>query len=71
MITEQTSITRNRPMTLKPSKPYSHSLNGNRSDPNAWQASGDVPKGYTVGTWGPPASIALIERDGRTWQDAQ
>lgn len=24
---------------------------------------------YTAGTWGPTASIALIERDGRTWHE--
>ncbi|MHC5652752.1 glucose-6-phosphate dehydrogenase [Stappia sp.] len=34
---------------------------------DAWAASKDAPKGYTSGTWGPSASIALIERDGRTW----
>jgi glucose-6-phosphate 1-dehydrogenase len=27
----------------------------------------EPPKGYTSGTWGPSAAIALIERDGRTW----
>ncbi|ODU93521.1 MAG: glucose-6-phosphate dehydrogenase [Lysobacterales bacterium 66-474] len=35
----------------------------------AWQSSGDAPHGYTAGTWGPSASVALIERDGRTWHD--
>ena len=35
----------------------------------AWKASNDAPKPYTAGTWGPSAAIALIERDGRTWQD--
>jgi glucose-6-phosphate 1-dehydrogenase len=33
----------------------------------AWAASREAPKGYTAGTWGPSAAIALIERDGRTW----
>jgi glucose-6-phosphate 1-dehydrogenase len=28
-----------------------------------------TPKGYTAGTWGPSASIALVERDGRTWEE--
>ncbi|MDB5623003.1 MAG: glucose 6-phosphate dehydrogenase [Devosia sp.] len=27
------------------------------------------PQGYTSGTWGPSGSIALIERDGRTWHE--
>ncbi|MGF1593358.1 MAG: glucose-6-phosphate dehydrogenase [Kiloniellaceae bacterium] len=35
----------------------------------AWQARGDAPKPYTSGTWGPSASVALIERDGRTWYE--
>lgn len=35
----------------------------------AWQAQGDKPKAYTAGGWGPTASIALIERDGRTWHE--
>jgi glucose-6-phosphate 1-dehydrogenase len=33
----------------------------------AWQSKADAPKPYTSGTWGPSASVALIERDGRTW----
>ena len=32
-----------------------------------WATSDDVPKGYIAGSWGPASSIALIERDGRTW----
>ncbi|WP_298819322.1 glucose-6-phosphate dehydrogenase [uncultured Roseibium sp.] len=35
----------------------------------AWTASKEAPKGYTAGTWGPSASIALVERDGRTWSE--
>ena len=35
----------------------------------AWRISGEAPKSYTAGTWGPSASIALIERDGRTWSE--
>jgi glucose-6-phosphate 1-dehydrogenase len=35
----------------------------------AWRSGGEMPKLYTAGTWGPAASVALIERDGRTWHD--
>jgi glucose-6-phosphate 1-dehydrogenase len=35
----------------------------------AWAASGELPRPYKAGTWGPSASIALIERDGRTWNE--
>lgn len=35
-----------------------------------WKFSNDVPKPYTAGTWGPAASVALIERDGNTWQES-
>jgi len=35
----------------------------------AWAASGQPPKNYRAGTWGPSAAIALIERDGRTWHE--
>jgi glucose-6-phosphate 1-dehydrogenase len=34
-----------------------------------WEINGDRPKPYTAGTWGPSASVAMIERDGRTWHD--
>ncbi len=34
-----------------------------------WDEDRDEPKGYTAGTWGPTAAIALIERDGRTWHE--
>jgi glucose-6-phosphate 1-dehydrogenase len=37
---------------------------------SAWAASSEPPKGYTAGTWGPSAAIALIERDGRTWVES-
>ncbi|MBO6580958.1 MAG: glucose-6-phosphate dehydrogenase, partial [Thalassospira sp.] len=36
---------------------------------DAWQNNHVTPKGYTAGTWGPSAAIALIERDGRTWNE--
>jgi glucose-6-phosphate 1-dehydrogenase len=34
-----------------------------------WDDTRDTPRGYTAGTWGPSAAIALIERDGRTWHE--
>jgi glucose-6-phosphate 1-dehydrogenase len=36
---------------------------------DAWENSGTAPKPYSAGGWGPAASIALIERDGRTWHE--
>ncbi|MBB6188035.1 glucose-6-phosphate dehydrogenase [Rhodanobacter sp. MP7CTX1] len=35
----------------------------------AWAASGEAPRPYAAGSWGPSAAVALIERDGRTWND--
>jgi glucose-6-phosphate 1-dehydrogenase len=35
----------------------------------AWDETGQPAQGYTAGTWGPSQSIALIERDGRTWHE--
>ena len=35
----------------------------------AWSASGEPPRPYTAGTWGPSAAVALIERDGHTWNE--
>lgn len=35
----------------------------------AWDSLSEPPHSYTAGTWGPTASIALIERDGRTWHE--
>ena len=37
---------------------------------NAWEDGRQEAQGYTAGTWGPSASIALIERDGRTWHES-
>ncbi|HEY6630980.1 MAG TPA: glucose-6-phosphate dehydrogenase [Rhizobiaceae bacterium] len=37
---------------------------------DAWAESRQEVQGYTAGTWGPSASIALIERDGRTWHES-
>ena len=35
-----------------------------------WKASGDAPKSYTSGTWGPAASVTLIARDNNSWQES-
>ena len=35
----------------------------------AWDHSTEATQPYTAGTWGPTGSIALIERDGRTWYE--
>ncbi|GAA4011495.1 glucose-6-phosphate dehydrogenase [Sphingomonas swuensis] len=35
----------------------------------AWDQAGLTPRGYGAGSWGPSAAIALIERDGRSWND--
>ncbi|WP_035386877.1 glucose-6-phosphate dehydrogenase [Ferrimonas senticii] len=35
----------------------------------AWQRTGEAPKNYPAGTWGPVASVALITRDGRSWEE--
>jgi glucose-6-phosphate 1-dehydrogenase len=37
---------------------------------NAWAENRQEAQAYTAGTWGPSASIALIERDGRTWHES-
>ncbi len=34
-----------------------------------WERSGESPKNYVAGSWGPAAATALIERDGRTWHE--
>ncbi|WP_342641125.1 glucose-6-phosphate dehydrogenase [Rhodoligotrophos ferricapiens] len=35
----------------------------------SWERSGEPLHGYIGGTWGPSASIALMERDHRSWHD--
>ncbi|KQT70065.1 MULTISPECIES: glucose-6-phosphate dehydrogenase [unclassified Aureimonas] len=35
----------------------------------AWDEKAMPAQSYTAGTWGPSSSIALIERDGRTWHE--
>ncbi len=36
---------------------------------SCWQTSRHKTHKYTAGTWGPSASVALIEREGRTWHE--
>jgi glucose-6-phosphate 1-dehydrogenase len=35
----------------------------------AWTHSSEPPKPYAAGTWGPSASVSLIDRGGRAWHD--
>jgi glucose-6-phosphate 1-dehydrogenase len=35
----------------------------------AWSSRPDHPRPYPAGSWGPTGSIALIEREGRTWYE--
>jgi glucose-6-phosphate 1-dehydrogenase len=35
----------------------------------AWARTAEVPRPYVAGSWGPAGSVALIERDGRTWNE--
>ena len=37
---------------------------------SGWEVNNQQVQGYTSGTWGPSSSIALIERDGRTWHES-
>ena len=34
-----------------------------------WEGTLETPRPYPSGSWGPTASIALIERDGRSWHE--
>jgi glucose-6-phosphate 1-dehydrogenase len=36
---------------------------------DAWRRSGQTPKPYAAGTWGPAGAFALIEREGKTWHE--
>lgn len=36
---------------------------------NHWESDESVPTPYAAGTWGPPASSALIGRDGLQWRE--
>ena len=38
---------------------------------NAWAADPNGPRPYTAGTWGPPASSAMVARDGCAWDEEQ
>ncbi len=35
----------------------------------AWEKSNEPPRPYPAGTWGPVASVALLARDGREWEE--
>ena len=35
----------------------------------SWADTGAAPRPYPAGSWGPSASIALVEREGRTWHE--
>ena len=35
----------------------------------AWSLSDQPPKSYPAGSWGPVASVALLARDGREWEE--
>jgi len=35
----------------------------------AWAESTEPPRPYAAGSWGPSAAVALIERDGHTWNE--
>jgi glucose-6-phosphate 1-dehydrogenase len=36
---------------------------------DTWEGSGDPPRPYTAGTWGPAAASALVARDGTAWPE--
>ena len=36
---------------------------------SGWAKTGDQPKSYAAGSWGPAAATALIGRDGHAWRD--
>ena len=36
---------------------------------SAWRDTTDAPRPYPAGSWGPAASVALVERDRRTWHE--
>jgi glucose-6-phosphate 1-dehydrogenase len=35
----------------------------------SWEESNEKPKPYPAGSWGPVASVALIAKDGRSWDE--
>jgi len=36
---------------------------------DAWAGCNEPPKSYPAGSWGPVASVALLARDGREWEE--
>jgi glucose-6-phosphate 1-dehydrogenase len=36
---------------------------------DAWNQMNEPPRPYIAGTWGPAAAVALVERDGRSWNE--
>jgi glucose-6-phosphate 1-dehydrogenase len=36
---------------------------------HAWEQSNEPPRQYPAGTWGPVASVAMLARDGREWEE--
>ncbi len=36
---------------------------------DAWRHYNEAPKSYPAGTWGPIASVALLARDSRAWEE--
>ncbi len=36
---------------------------------DGWRATGMTPKTYPAGTWGPSATVSLIDRRGHTWRE--
>jgi glucose-6-phosphate 1-dehydrogenase len=34
-----------------------------------WRATGQTPKNYPAGTWGPSSAVALTERHGHSWRE--
>jgi len=36
---------------------------------DGWRATGNKPKPYPAGSWGPSAAIALTERNGHSWHE--
>ncbi|CAJ0991901.1 glucose-6-phosphate dehydrogenase [Pantoea sp. Nvir] len=37
----------------------------------AWKTDGDYSKPYPAGTWGPIASVEMLTRDGRSWNECE
>ena len=37
----------------------------------AWRTDPNGPRAYAAGSWGPPASSAMVARDGCAWAEEQ